>query len=143
MIYKENINFTPHNLNSTTVTIGNDHTLIGLHTLEVERDEDECEVVASDDGIAIFSECPITSGKIKFQILEASASNDYLQTLMGTGFAISVSDVNAPNLACKAAQVRVVKQPVLKRERKAQYVEWTLTATYLVLKGSGYKLIEA
>ena len=92
--YKDNVNFVAHSFNTTTVLINDEHKVQGLHTIEVNFDEDEVETQAVASGMSIFVENPVTKGEIVISFLEASATTDYLWDLKDTGdqFAIAIND---------------------------------------------------
>jgi hypothetical protein len=117
----------------------------GLEMIEVEFDEDEVTVQKVADGTAIYSTNPSRSGTIKFQIIEASATNDVMWTLRknNTSFSIGILDPTAPNLTCRGAKCRIGKPPVIKRGLECDIVEWTCICTYLDARGGSYSLASA
>jgi len=141
--YKTRRNYVDHDFNSTTLTINGEHKAEGLEMIEVERTEDETVVVESGDGMAMFSNSASRSGTIKFQVLDASATNDVMWDLhkAGTSFKLSVLDVAAPNLDCKGAQCRVQKRPIVKRSKEVDVVEWVCIVAYLDAVGGSYTLV--
>jgi len=144
-VYKDRRDYVDHDFNTTTLTIDGEHKAEGLEMIEVEKTEDDTTVKEAADGLGIFVVRPSKSGTIKFQILEASATNDIMWALRsgGSSFSVSVLDVAAPELDCNAAKARISKAPVVKRGIDHDMVEWTLIAVYLDVKGGSYSLASA
>jgi len=143
--YKDRINYVDHDFNNSSLTINGAHVAQGLESIEVELDEDEVDVVKVGDGTGIFVNDPSRSGTIKFQILEASATNDVMWALRtaGTSFPISFLDSSAPNLDCHGNNCRIQKPPVVKRSKEVDIVEWVCKCVYLDVKGGAYSLQSA
>lgn len=143
--YKDIRNYVDHDFNATVLSINNEHNAEGLEMIEVELDEDENTIQKVADGSAIIVQNPSRSGVIRFQILEASATNDVMWTHRenNTSFSIGILDPNAPNLSCKGAQCRIGKPPVVRRGPEADIVEWTCICAYLNVKGGSYSLVSA
>lgn len=141
--YKDRINVVNHNFATTTITINNTIKAQGVHMIEVERNEDENEIFEVDDGTAIHVESNSRSGEIRLQILEASPTNDALQSLADQriSFPIGVADSHAPNLNCNGKYFRLKKRPVIVRQKAAQVIQWDFVTTYLNMKGGSYTLV--
>lgn len=144
-VYRDRVNYVDHDMNNTTLSINGEHVAQGVEMIEVELDEDETTVQKVADGTGIFVTDPSRSGVIRFQILEASATNDIMWDLRAanSSFKVSVLDVAAPNLDCHGNYCRVAKPPVVKRGKEADVVEWVLICVYLDVKGGSYSLQSA
>ena len=140
--YNEVTNYKPHSFNNTTLLIDKEHKAVGVEMVEVELTEDEVTVQTSADGHAIFVETPGTSGIIRFQCLEASATNEYMWDLLETRatFSISMLDKEAPTLDVSSPKCRIGKRPVIRRLREHDVVEWVCVCTYIKCRGGSYRL---
>lgn len=140
--YKDRLNFVDHNFNTTTLTIDKTHKAQGLHMIEAEYNEDETTTMEVDDGTAIMVEGNSRTGEIRFQVLEASPTNTFMQGLAKErrSFALSLDDTNVDDLKTDGKYCRVKKRPVLIRQKDAQVVQWDCVVTYLDLVGGGYTL---
>ena len=140
--YRDRVNYVDHDFNNTTLSINGTHIAEGVEMVEVELDEDETTVQKVADGTGIFVNDPSRSGTFKFQILEASATNDIMWALRAanSSFKVSLLDVAAPNLDCHGNQCRIAKPPVVKRGKEADVVEWSLICVYMDVKGGSYSL---
>jgi hypothetical protein len=141
-IYRDRVNYVDHDFNNTTLSIDSDHVAQGLQMIEIELDEDETDIQKVADGTGLFVTNPSRSGTIKFQILEASATNDKMWELResNSSFPVSLLDTAAPNLNCRGSYCRIGKPPVVKRGKEADVVEWMCKCIYLDVKGGSYSL---
>lgn len=143
--YKNRRNYVDHDFNNSVLTIAGENKAEGLEMIEVELDEDEVTVQKVADGMGINNLGLSRTGIIKFQILEASATNDVMWDLRegGAAFSLSLLDSAAPNLNCNGAKCRIVKPPAVKRGKETDVIEWVCSCVYLDVKGGSYRLASA
>ena len=141
-VYKDRVSYKDHNFATSVLTINGVHNAEGMESVEVELDEDETTIQKVADGTGIFVKGTSRSGTFKFQILEASATNDVMWALRqaDTAFKLSFADPTSPNLDCHGNVCRVLKAPVVKRGKEADVVEWVCNSIYLDVKGGSYLL---
>lgn len=141
-VYRDRINYVPHDFNTTVLTINSEHKAVGLDSLTVARAEDAVTVKTVGDGTGIPELNPSREGTITFSVLEASATNDYMWDLYeaGTAFPVSVLDSNAPNLDASGTYCYVSKVPDLVKSKEHSVVEWTCICVYLKMRGGSYTL---
>lgn len=142
-IYRDEVNMTPHNFNTSTILIDKEYKAEGTEMFEVELDNPTTTVTAVSDGMAILNDSPIRTGKIKIQVLEASPLSNKLWDLYDSNrqFPIQFLDSNAPKFNCGAKFLKPEKPPVEKRAREVDVVEWIFIAPYLKVRGGSYKLV--
>lgn len=145
-LYKDNVEYTPHNFANTTVTLkdltdDSTHNVEALHTIEAARKESRWETQEVNSGPSIPVEKPQTAGSVKFTILEASATTDWLNDHIDNRIQIVVSDAGAPNLNCSCKGYLMV-HPAVKRDQQADLPEWEIVSPYLKMVGGSYRLIE-
>ncbi len=143
--YKDRVNFEPHAINNTTITLNGETVVTGLEVFEAELDEDETTVDKAGDGTAIFVKNASRSGQIRIQFLEAASVTDAIYTLLeaDTPFKITALDSAAPNFDVRGNQCMVMKRPAIRRELLPDKPEWILACTYLNIKGGSYALATA
>lgn len=141
-VYRDRVNYVDHDMNNTTLTINGTSVAEGVEMIEVELDEDETTVQKVADGTGIFVTDPSRSGVIRFQILEASATNDTMWALRtaNSSFKLSILDTASPNLDCHGNYCRIAKPPVVRRGKEADVVEWVCICVYLDVKGGSYSV---
>lgn len=144
-VYKDVVNFVPHNLVNSVFTVDGENNLNGIETIEVEFDEDEVTFQAVADGMAIANENPIRKGQLRVSFLEASPSSKVMWDLRESGafFPVSFSDSASPDLKANGQYCRIMKPPVLKRLNETDITEWVIVTGYLKARGGGYKLVNA
>jgi hypothetical protein len=143
--YKDNLDFEPHNFNTTTVTLkalesGDIHVLQALHTLEVSRKESRWTTQEVNSGVSIDVEKPSTAGSAKWTLLDASPSTDWLFDHIDERVQVTVADSNAPNLNC-SGKGRLMVPPPIKRADTVDTPEWEVVVKYLKIRGGGYRLV--
>jgi hypothetical protein len=139
--YKDAINFVDHDFATTTVLINGETVIQGLHSLEVEYDENETEVFMVDDGTGQFVASQGRSGTIRIGLLEASPSTDEIEDLReaGSQFSISATDANAPKLKVVGQYCKCEKPPVIVRGKTPVVPVWTFKVVYLTGRSGSYK----
>jgi hypothetical protein len=122
--------------------INDTHVAQGIESFQVELDEDETETQAAADGMAILIENPIRTGIIQLTVLDSSPTTDIMWDAFesDSGIKISFSDANAPKLAVLGENGRVVKRPIVRREKGVQLVEWNVKFAYIAARGGSYAL---
>jgi hypothetical protein len=140
--YQDQVDYAPHNFNTSTLVINGTHAVKGLDTVECEPKEDQWTTQSVADGTAIANAHPSQEGTFKFSFLEASASTDVLVAAMQahTPISFSFSDSNAPNLNCSSRQAFVRKHPPVKRGKETDVPTWEFVCTYLKCAGGSYAL---
>lgn len=144
-LYEENVDFRPHNFNTTTNTFtdvetGDVHIAQALDTMEADRDQEQFEsaqTVAS--GAAIENENPATAGYVQYTFMEASATTSWLASRVGKRIKVTVSDSNAEEMAISAVG-RLSKHATIKRGSKIDIPTWRFNFKYLALRGGSYRL---
>jgi hypothetical protein len=143
-LYKDNLDFVPHNFNSTTITLtgedGEPHNVQALNSLEVARKESRWSTQEVASGVSIDVENPATAGTVKMTFLEASPTTDWLNAHIDDRIRLVISDANSPNLNCSGSGYLTVHAPV-KRSAEVDTPEWELSIKYLKIRGGSYRLV--
>jgi hypothetical protein len=144
--YKDRKNYVPHDFNNTVFTINKDHKAEGLESIAIELDEDETTVQSVADGLAQFLQNPGITGTITFSCLEASVTNGYMwaRWKANQSFPIQMRDTASPNLKAGGDYCRIMKRPVLARNKnELPIVEWVCVTPYLDSEAGSFYLESA
>jgi hypothetical protein len=143
--YQDQVDYQPHNFNTSTLTLNKTHIVKGLDTVECEAKEDTWTTKAVASGAAIANAGLSREGSFKFSFLEASESTDILVAAMNANLPISFTftDSNAPNLNCSSRQAFVRKHPPIKRGKECDIPMWELVCPFMKIAGGSYAIQSA
>lgn len=142
-LFKKNINYTPHNFNTSEALIDNNTIAESVISFAVEPIDDDYDIEGFPDGTAIGVELPSKKVLFTLEMSDASPTTDKMWDLYeaGVAFAFAFSDSNAPKLKANAQQCRFGKRPPVKREGRPQNTVWTFMAPYGEYRGGSYALL--
>ena len=142
MPYRDEINVVPHDFTTTVITFDGEHKAQGVDVLEVTKTDDTYSNRGVADGTAIHQKNASRIGQIRIEILEATATSDYLWSAYENDRAVSIAiaDSNAPNLKVNNSLCHILKPPMLVRKNETENVEWIFNTNYLNYRGGSYRL---
>lgn len=142
-IYKENINYEPHNFNTSELLFNNEIKGESIVSMACELIEDETTIQSFSDGTAQAVIHPMKGATFTIEIADSSPTTSKLWNLRAAGnaFPISFSDANAPELKVNAQQCFFAKSPAVRRGTDVDIVEWTFVTPYAEMRGGSYKLL--
>lgn len=146
--YEEPVNFQPHNLNSTVVTISgpsiDTFTLTGIHTIVADRTDARFTSQMSNSGMTCPVHNPSRMGTITIGLFEPSPQTKQLSDIANGDeyVTISIKDSNAPDMNASCGFAYLSKHVPISRSNEIATPEWVFECPYLNVKSGGYAVIQ-
>jgi hypothetical protein len=142
--YQDNVDFQPHNLNTTTITLkavesGDMHDLQGLHAMSAKLKEERWGTKSVASGMSIEVEKAPTDAVIEFDLFDPSPSTDWLWDHVNERIQIAVSDSNSPKT--KVSAKGRLQHVELKREGEPDVPKWQIVVPYSSIRGGSYNIV--
>jgi hypothetical protein len=139
--YRDPVHVVPHDFNNSTITYNGETKIEGVESFEADFDEEETTTQAVSDGMALFVDSPIRTGRITLQILEAHPSNEILWGAWESKEIFTLDHICSSIDKYKVSgKFKCNKRPVQSRTREATVVEWVFVSPYMESRGGSFKL---